>query len=465
MNAVATIPRRVPMGRLITLGLIMFLADVLLWQVMPGISVAVFFIAVAVGIQIFLDRPADWSTWGLFLICLLPVVDLVQFLSLLFALAGIALFCALQVTNTSGGAGPVIKAALRLPVYGIAQNVQDTNVVLKNRNSIHVGGLAAAKDWIVPLALGGTFVLLFAAANPVLEGIIVDLVPENGLVLPEIERLLFWALIAFMAWPLLRLSVFAVRLTAERRERAERKPLILNAASVLRSLIIFNALFAMQTSFDLAYLSGGVSLPEGISYAEYAHRGAYPLLFTALLAGGFAVLAQPFLAGQKVLRLLLLAWVVQTVLLVISSILRLDLYVDVYGLTRLRFAAFIWMGLVACGLSLMVWQIAKGFPVRWLFGWSGLMGATVLFACSLISVDDRIARHNLTGDRARLDTYYLCGLGEGASFAIRTYEIRHGHLLCHASRTGVTTPSDWREWGYRNWRTRRSLATLEGIVQ
>ena len=36
-----------------------------------------------------------------------------------------------------------------------------------------------------------------------------------------------------------------------------------------------------------------------------------------------------------------------------SSILRLELYVEVYSLTELRIAAGIWMGLVAVGLVLI----------------------------------------------------------------------------------------------------------------
>ena len=47
-----------------------------------------------------------------------------------------------------------------------------------------------------------------------------------------------------------------------------------------RSLILFNALFALQTVLDLTYLWGGASLPDGMSHAEYAHRGAYPLIAT-----------------------------------------------------------------------------------------------------------------------------------------------------------------------------------------
>ena len=53
---------------------------------------------------------------------------------------------------------------------------------------------------------------------------------------------------------------------------------------MLRSLILFNLLFAVQTVLDIVYLWGNVALPADISYASYAHRGAYPLILTALIA-------------------------------------------------------------------------------------------------------------------------------------------------------------------------------------
>ncbi len=47
----------------------------------------------------------------------------------------------------------------------------------------------------------------------------------------------------------------------------------------------------MQTLSDLAFLWGGLRLPEGITHADYAHRGAYPLIVTALLAAVFVLAA------------------------------------------------------------------------------------------------------------------------------------------------------------------------------
>ncbi len=63
---------------------------------------------------------------------------------------------------------------------------------------------------------------------------------------------------------------------------------------------------------------------------------------------------------SKVIRPLVYLWVAQNVMLVISSILRLDLYVQTYLLTYWRVAAFIWMLLVAAGLLFIVAQHRAG---------------------------------------------------------------------------------------------------------
>ena len=65
----------------------------------------------------------------------------------------------------------------------------------------------------------------------------------------------------------------------------------LNPSTILRSLILFNLLFAAQSILDGIYLWGHVALPDNLTYAAYAHRGAYPLIATALLAAAFVLVA------------------------------------------------------------------------------------------------------------------------------------------------------------------------------
>ncbi len=79
--------------------------------------------------------------------------------------------------------------------------------------------------------------------------------------------------------------------------RKNLEDVLFGKAAILRALIVFNLMFAVQTVLDAAYLWGGVALPDGMTYASYAHRGAYPLIVTALIAAGFVLAALQ--AGQR----------------------------------------------------------------------------------------------------------------------------------------------------------------------
>ena len=437
---------------------VMIAADLLLYGHAPGLGFVVLIVVIAAAAQAALGRDV-WSAWIVLILALLPAIDVMQFTSFVFALAGLALFCGVLVCGGLRGLGQVVFAALRLPLWGNAQTILDLGQGLQTRPSANLQGL---RDWIVPTVLGAVFVVLFAMANPVIDGFLINLWPDNGLRMPETPRLILWGLVAVFAWPMLRLSVLGSRLLRPVTFRPLRRLGILSEGSVLRSLVTFNAIFAIQTVLDLVYLIGGVALPEGIGYAEYAHRGAYPLVVTALLAGGFAVLVQPWVDARPILRWLLLAWVAQNVVLVGSSLARLDLYVEVYGLTRLRFAAFVWMALVVLGLALMIWQIFRNLPVGWMIARALGSGVVALYLTALINVDGWIARHNLTHEGLSFDAWYICQLSEGALPAIRTWEQERGQRLCYSRAPHLSTPGDWREWGYRNARLRHKLAEMEG---
>lgn len=69
---------------------------------------------------------------------------------------------------------------------------------------------------------------------------------------------------------------------------------------MLISLALFNALFAVQNLLDVAFLWSGGSLPAGMTQTEYVHRGAYPLIVTALIAGVMALaMLRPGSASER----------------------------------------------------------------------------------------------------------------------------------------------------------------------
>ena len=84
------------------------------------------------------------------------------------------------------------------------------------------------------------------------------------------------------------------------------------------------------------------------------------------------------------IRPLVYLWVAQNVLLVVSSILRLDLYVQIYLLTWWRVAAFIWMGLVVIGLLLIVARIVLNRPNGWLIRANLIVLTATLYVCALV---------------------------------------------------------------------------------
>lgn len=388
------------------------------------------------------SRERGLLAWSVLVVALIPAADLVQFLSFVIGVFGLAIFAGLI-------SGPRwADAARRLPLYGVVQWYRDLRAAELRGPSRRV-----VLDWAMPVVVGAVFIVLMVSANPLVEGWFSGI---NLRGVFDVERMFFWVVVAIFVWPFLRLAQMNLHIKHTKSAYQPVRVAYLNPRSVLRALIVFNVIFAAQTVMDLGYLWGGVRLPDGMTYATYAHRGAYPLMMTALLAGAFALAAQPWL-DSRMMRNLLLVWIAQTVMLVISSILRLDLYVDVYGLTHMRFAAFIWMIVVALGLIVLVMQTVQRQSTGWMLSRAFGIGFVAVYLCTLVNVAGFVARHQLSV--GPLDVSYVCSLGEGAAVEVARYQPD----LCvdRYYTTEVYSPHGWRDWGFRNAQLRRSLAAVK----
>jgi hypothetical protein len=409
---------------------------------------------------------------------LVPAVEELNTLSFLILVAALLIALLLATNPETTGLADRLRALRNFVLLGpfmfFLEALQIFNI------SAFTRGIAL---WLLPAALGTVFVALFAAANPVIEQWVSLLNPKVILDCVSIPRLLFWTMMLALVWPFIHVRWRRKRAVTSDVEDVPMPPppplpleatvvpaQFLGPSTILRSLILFNLLFAAQSILDGLYLWGHVALPANMTYAAYAHRGAYPLIATALLAAAFVLVAmRPGGPAEKstVIRLLVYLWVGQNVLLVASSILRLDLYVDIYMLTYWRIAAFIWMGLVALGLILIVARIALNRSNRWLIGANLIALTIVLYSCSLMNFDAFIADYNVahsrevSGKGMLIDTRYLALLGPQALPAIeRMMQIRADSTLvgCH-DRLIETQRQDmaWRAWGFRSWRLQRRL--------
>ena len=288
------------------------------------------------------------------------------------------------------------------------------------------------------------------------------------------QRLLFWLFTGALCWRVIRPRLRANKIVPRAKSRSHLIEWLFSEAAILRSLVIFNLLFAAQTSMDAAYLWGGAKLPGGMTYAQYAHQGAYPLIVTALLAAAFVLIVMRPGSGSaqsRLIRGLVYGWVGQNVFLVISSIWRTNLYVQEYSLTYLRLSALIWMALVAIGLILIVARMVFARSNTWLINANGLALLLVLYACSATDLGSIIADYNVrhchevTGHGNPLDVDYLEEIGPPALPALLWLEshgrkeILTGTLKFHLDNR----QNNWRSWTFQGYRlSRYAQETMKG---
>lgn len=437
-------PRWLFMPALVALG------DQLFYEYSLGISVAVFLAALAATVPLANSVQRDARNLGMALVLLvlglLPLVEDTGWLAILFGIGGLLAFAVIVTGGLASGWGATLNAMRCMLIAGPFQIVFDAAVGLTNSvGAVRRWRVGAVVGWILPVVLTGLFAALFVSANPLIDAWL-KRIPSLSLY-PNVAlgRVFAWTLLAALAWPFVELRL---------RHRARKAPAVLQTAPqvardptiVRRCLVLFNLLFAVQSGLDILYLWGGLSLPEGLTYAAYAHRGAYPLVATALLAAAFVLIAMsPGGAGEhspKIRRLVYL-WIAQNVLLVVSAALRLDLYVAVYSMTLVRAAAFVWMGLVAVGLLLIVARIALRRSNRWLVAANGLVLLVVLYGCAFANFSALVSDFNIAQSRElggtgeAFDLPYAMSLGPNAVRAVDRY-------LPHAFGQDLTIAAQWR---------------------
>ncbi len=270
------------------------------------------------------------------------------------------------------------------------------------------------------------FLSLFAMANPIISGFL-EKIQIGNLNEHTVVRVLFWGFIFVAVWSTLR--PFQPKILFNKLAETEPGRMAgVTVASVTLSLILFNLLFAIQNGMDLLYVWGEV---DDFTLAEYAHRGAYPLIATALLAGLFVLLTthpRSEMAGNKPIRMLIIIWVAQNLFLVASTVERTLLYIESYSLTELRISALLWMGLVAVGLVLVTWRMLRGNSLAWLVNGNALAAFAVLSACTVVDLGATAATWNVRharevgGEGVQLDLCYLNQLDGSSLTALASLE-------------------------------------------
>ena len=460
--------------------LLVITADVLIVDIIPGSMLGLFFLLWLVLAGVVRkgwrgDRRGQLAALAALAMSLV-MIDRPSLLAVI--IFGIALMVAMQSARVKPHED-AWRWAQRLVINVVGAfiaPVRDLRILsrAKSRKGADVPLSKVLQFLVVPAVGAVVFISLFSMANPLLADFISRLsVPRLGE--NQIARIILWGMVLIGTYGVLRPRWH--RKLIPLPHRTSDQPFI-PTASVMASLVVFNLIFAVQNGLDLTFLWSGASLPADVTLAEYAHRGAYPLIFTALLAGLFVlVFLRPgsTTANSPWIRKLVVLWVGQNLLLVASSLLRTADYIDAYSLTRLRLSAMIWMVLVAVGLCLICWRLLKNRSGSWLINSNVAACAIVLFAASAIDLGPIVAAWNTTHAKETgyhgksLDLPYLMTLNGASLLSLaRLEQSATDPALKDNVRARLDDQiislqrrqADWRSW---RWRDARRLDRLQSI--
>jgi hypothetical protein len=402
---------------------------------------------------------------------IVALVEAPQFLTVLLITLGIITLLILQKRNTLACALLWLNdvGAFLTQVFG--QWYKDVHKIERaSKRKIH--NKIQLSYALIPVSLTLLFGFLFAQANPIIAHIFDWFEWELVIRLISVWRWSFWIITGIIVWGLLRPRfLLGDTLTTSKGINLDGW---LNAQTLVLCLVLFNSLFALQNGLDVLFLWSGETLPNGLSYADYAHGGSYPLLATSLITAVFVLITfnehQPHYQ-TALAKKLVFVWLAQNVFLQLSAINRLLHYIEVYSLTYLRIVALLGIALTAIGMILIFARIYTNRNNRWLINSNALAIAATLYIACFINMDSIIAdynvRHSLevTGQGTGIDLPYLHNLGSESLPALRWFEANAKYSPSQTAQAGgiitqlenelATSSTNWRAW---TWRTQRQLA-------
>ncbi|MBV1942293.1 DUF4173 domain-containing protein [Streptomyces sp. BV286] len=233
-------------------------------------------------------------------------------------------------------------------------------------------------------------------------------------------------------------------------------------------LIVLAVLFAVFNAVQLAVLFGGydaVLEKTGQTYAEYARQGFWQLLLVTLLTLLVIVFALRWAPrdGSRdwtLVRAVLGTLCALALVVVAAAVRRMDMYVEAYGLTRLRISVVgveLWLGLV---IALIM--VAGVLGARWLPRAVMASAAAGVLVFGIVSPDGLIAERNVQRyeETGTFDLDYARGLSADAVPALDRLE--EPLRSCALKSMAEDLQAETEPWYATSWGEARARDILDG---
>ena len=170
---------------------------------------------------------------------------------------------------------------------------------------------------------------------------------------------------------------------------------------------VMTLLYLVFSAIQIIYLFvGGMELPSGYTYAEYAREGFFQLLIVSVLNLIIVLIGLQFFKNSKILKGILAVMSLCTIVMIASSAMRMIIYIQYYYLTFLRIMV-LWslVVLLVVFVGVISYIFNKSFP---LFRYSMIVVTVLYISLAFLHPDYIIAKVNLAGTEDSNNTFF-CG--------------------------------------------------------
>ena len=202
-----------------------------------------------------------------------------------------------------------------------------------------------------------------------------------------------------------------------KREESSQEETKSNPVIAITFTSMLTIIYLLFCSIQIMYLfrGGMMELPSKFSYATYARKGFFELLFVSMINFTIVTICLGKFKDNKVLRIILTIFSGCTFILITSSAYRMILYIKAYHLTFLRILVLWFLIVLAVWMAGAVWQIYKrDFP---LFQYVFITALSLYIIYAFSGENKIIAKYNLHQKKANrleqessLDLEYLVKL-------------------------------------------------------
>ncbi|MCH1627886.1 DUF4153 domain-containing protein [Ferdinandcohnia quinoae] len=202
----------------------------------------------------------------------------------------------------------------------------------------------------------------------------------------------------------------------------QKKPIVIDGIITLTVLLLLDLVYVIFVVVQFKYFFSG-TLGEGFTYAEYARRGFFELLFVTLINLSvtigviyFTRLVQGFL--KKTIRLALTVLVLSSGVLLVSAFMRMMMYEDAYGYTFTRVIAHSFMIFL---MVIFAYTLVKIWLEKLsLFHFYFIASLIYYTGVNLINLDQFVVNQNMARyeETGKIDINYLNSLSSTGILAL-----------------------------------------------